>query len=151
MAKTRDSRIGRRAQGRDTLVGSSPRALRRRHGVQLHPRVTDASRTEVTFSDGTRLTVRSVIWATGFRLDFSWIHLPIFDEQGRVVHRRGVTPCPGFYFLGLTWQHTRGSALLGWVKDDAEYIAQQIDAFAEAKRSPSGEDSADPVRVAQKT
>ncbi len=130
MAKTKDSRIGRRAQGRDTLVGSSPRALRRRHGVQLHPRVTDASGTEVTFSDGTRLTVSSVIWATGFKLDFLWIDLPVFDEQGRVVHRRGVTPCPGFYFLGLTWQHTRGSALLGWVKDDAEYIAQQIDAFA---------------------
>ena len=130
MAKTKDSRIGRRAQGRDTLVGSSPRALRRRHGVQLHPRVTDASGTEVTFSDGTRLTVRSVIWATGFRLDFSWIDLSVFDEQGQLVHRRGVTPCPGFYFLGLTWQHTRGSALLGWVNDDAEYIAQQIDAFA---------------------
>jgi putative flavoprotein involved in K+ transport len=150
MAKTKDSRIGRRAQGRDTLVGSSPRALRRRHGVHLQPRVKDASGAEVTFSDGTRLTVSSVIWATGFKLDFSWIDLPIFDEPGRVIHQRGVTPCPGFYFLGLTWQHTRGSALLGWVKDDAEYIAQQIDALAAAKRSQGGEDSPDSVRVAQK-
>jgi putative flavoprotein involved in K+ transport len=146
MAKTKESRIGRRAQGRDTLVGSSPRALRRRHGVQLHPRVIDASGTEVTFSDGTRLTVRSVIWATGFKLDFSWIDLPVFDEQGQVVHQRGVTPCPGFYFLGLTWQHTRGSALLGWVKDDAEYIARQIDAFARAKRS---DDSRNSIKIAQ--
>ena len=40
-----------------------------------------------------------------------------------------MTESPGLYFLGLTWQHTRGSALLGWVKDDAEYIAQQINAF----------------------
>jgi putative flavoprotein involved in K+ transport len=151
MAKTKDSRIGRRAQGRDTLVGSSPRALRRRHGVHLHPRVTDASGTEVTFSDGTRLTVSSVIWATGFKLDLSWIDLPIVDEHRRVVHRRGVTPCPGFYFLGLTWQHTRGSALLGWVKDDAGYIARQIDAFAETKRSQSGKDSPDPLRLAEKT
>ena len=146
MAKTKESRIGRRAQGRDTLVGSSPRALRRRHGIQLHPRVIDASGTEVTFSDGTRLTVRSVIWATGFKLDFSWIDLPVFDEQGQVVHQRGVTPCPGFYFLGLTWQHTRGSALLGWVKDDAEYIARQIDAFARAKRS---DDSRNSIKIAQ--
>ena len=100
----------------------------------------------MTFSDGTRLTVRSVIWATGFKLDFSWIDLPVFDEQGQVVHQRGVTPCPGFYFLGLTWQHTRGSALLGWVKDDAEYIARQIDPFARAKRS---DDSRNSIKIAQ--
>ena len=50
----------------------------------------------------------------------------MFDESGRVVHRRGVTESAGLYFLGLPWQHTRGSALLGWVKDDAEHIAQQI-------------------------
>ena len=146
MAKSKESRIGRRAQGRDTRVGSSPRTLRRRHGVQLHPRVVDTSGTEVTFSDGTRLAVSSVIWATGFKLDFSWIDLPVFDERSQVVHQRGVTPAPGFYFLGLTWQHTRGSALLGWVKDDAEYIAQQIDAFAGAKRS---DDSDDSIKIAQ--
>ena len=45
------------------------------------------------------------------------------------MQERGVTRSPGLYFLGLTWQHTRGSALLGWVKDDAEYIAQQIAAL----------------------
>ena len=70
--------------------------------------------------------MRAVIWATGFGVDHSWVDVPVFDEHGRVVHRRGVTESPGLYFLGLSWQHTRGSALLGWVKDDAEYIAQQI-------------------------
>ena len=44
------------------------------------------------------------------------------------MHERGVTEAPGLYFLGLTWQHTRGSALLGWVKDDAEFIAERIEA-----------------------
>ena len=44
----------------------------------------------------------------------------MFDENGRAVHERGVTTSPGLYFLGQLWQHTRGSALLGWVKDDAE-------------------------------
>jgi putative flavoprotein involved in K+ transport len=43
-----------------------------------------------------------------------------------VLHRRGVTESPGLYFLGLSWLHTRGSALIGWVKDDAEYLARQI-------------------------
>ena len=41
------------------------------------------------------------------------------------------SPVPGPYFLGLPWQHTRGSALLGWVRDDAEYVAQRIPAFAQ--------------------
>ena len=45
------------------------------------------------------------------------------------MHKRGVTPSPGLYFLGLSWQHTRGSALLGWVVDDARYIADEIGAF----------------------
>ena len=71
----------------------------------------------------------AVIWATGYRPDYSWIDLPILDSNGRLRHRRGVTDVPGLYFLGLTWQWTRGSALIGWVKDDAEFIAERIAAF----------------------
>ena len=134
--KTRDTRIGRRLQANeDTLIGSSPRGLRR-HGVEFHARAVDAAGSTVTFSDGTKLDVRAVIWATGFRLDHSWIDVPVFDAQGAVVHRRGVTESPGLYFIGLPWQHTRGSALLGFVKDDAEYLAKQIDVGA--PRDPSG-------------
>jgi putative flavoprotein involved in K+ transport len=131
--KTTASRIGRRMAGRDTLIGSTPRALRRRRGVEVHSRAVDAAGSTVKFDDGTKLDVDAVIWATGFRVDHSWIDVPVFDDTGRLVHRRGVTASPGLYFLGLTWQHTRGSALLGWVKDDAEYIAQQITTFAPAR------------------
>ncbi len=127
--KTTQSRIGRRMEGRDTLIGSTPRALRRRHGVELHGRTVGARGSTVSFSDGTDLEVRTIVWATGFRVDHSWIDVPVFDDDGRVVHRRGVTESPGLYFLGLSWQHTRGSALLGWVKDDAAHIAQEISAF----------------------
>jgi putative flavoprotein involved in K+ transport len=127
--KTTASRIGRRLEGRETLIGSSPRSLRHRHGVQLHGRTDDAAGSTVTFSDGTKLEVSAVIWATGFGMDHSWIDVPVFDANGRVVHQRGVTESPGLYILGLSWQHTRGSALLGFVKDDAEYLAQQIGAF----------------------
>ncbi|HET7379288.1 MAG TPA: multicopper oxidase domain-containing protein [Gaiellales bacterium] len=123
-----DSRLGQKLSRRDTLIGSSPRAVKR-HGVQLKPRATDASERSVTFADGTELAVDGVIWATGFGLDHAWIDLPVFGSQGEVVHQRGVTAIPGLYFLGLPWQHTRGSALLGWVKDDAEYIARHIAAF----------------------
>ena len=127
--KSTDTRMGRRLQGRDTLIGSSPRALHERHGVRLQRRAVGASGRSVRFSDGSELDVDAVIWATGFRHDHSWIDAPIFDDEGRVVHRRGVTDSPGLYFLGLSWQYTRGSALIGWVGDDAAYIADQIETF----------------------
>jgi putative flavoprotein involved in K+ transport len=72
-----------------------------------------------------------VIWATGFALPL--VHpTPVLDDTGMPVHQRGVTVSPGLYFLGLQWQHTRGSALLGWVKDDAEHLADHIARFARA-------------------
>jgi putative flavoprotein involved in K+ transport len=123
--KTVDSRLGRRLQHRDTLIGSSPRQLRRL-GVELKPRVTGASGRVIRFADGSTLDIDAVIWATGFRSDYSWIEAPVLGPSGHVTHRRGVTEVPGLYFLGLTWQHTRGSALVGWVKEDAEFIATQI-------------------------
>jgi putative flavoprotein involved in K+ transport len=134
---TVDSRLGRRLQYRDTLIGSSPRELRR-HGVELRPRAVDAAGRTVRFEDGSEVDVDAVIWATGYRPDYSWIELPLLDDTGRLRHRRGVTDVPGLFFLGLTWQHTRGSALLGWVKDDAEYIAGRIAAF-QRERAPAAD------------
>jgi putative flavoprotein involved in K+ transport len=64
------------------------------------------------------------------------VQLPVFDEGGRLAHQRGVTAAPGLYFLGLPWQHTRGSALLGWVKADAEHIAHCISARARSQPFP---------------
>ena len=89
--------------------------------------------------------IDAVIWATGYRPDYSWIELPVFDDDGRLRHRRGVTDVPGLYFLGLTWQHTRGSALLGWVKDDAEFIAKRI---AERQQSKAAAREGTPARTA---
>jgi putative flavoprotein involved in K+ transport len=114
--------------GRDTLIGSTPRGIRRL-GVQVHGRAVEADGGTVTFADGDRLEPGAVIWSTGYRPDHSWVGLPVFDESGRLVHERGVTAAPGLYFLGLSWQHTRGSALIGFVGDDAEFIAGRIDAL----------------------
>jgi putative flavoprotein involved in K+ transport len=125
MDKTVDSRLARRLKDRETLIGSSARGARRR-GIILHPRVTGAGGSTLTFADGTRQTAATVIWATGFRLDHSFVELPVFEDDGQVRHRRGITDVPGLYFLGLPWLHTRGSALLGWVKNDAQYIADRI-------------------------
>lgn len=125
--KSSDTLIGRRLRERDTLIGSSPRAIHRRHGVKLRKRAIDAAGSTVGFEDRTQLDVQAVVWATGFRPDYSWIEAEVFDDRGRPVHERGATRSPGLYFLGLSWQHTRGSALLGWVKEDAEYIAGLVE------------------------
>jgi putative flavoprotein involved in K+ transport len=132
--KTKDTRIGKRLQKKeDTLIGYRPRTLERL-GVAMHPRALDVSGSSVTFSDNTNLAVETVIWATGFQLDHSWVDLPVFDETGQVIHKRGVTESPGLYFIGLPWQYTRGSSLLGFVKEDAEYLGQQIAARNAMKR-----------------
>ena len=125
LKKSADSRIGRRARDRDTLIGSSRRGLRRL-GITVRPRAVGAAGGTVSFADGGVETPDAIVWATGFRPDHSWIDLPVFGEDGRLRHRRGVTEVPGLYFLGLSWQHTRGSALLGFVEDDARFIAARI-------------------------
>ena len=133
-----ESRLGSKLQYRDTLIGSSPRELRR-SGVELKPRATSASGRTVSFGDGSELEVDAVIWATGYRPDYSWIDAPVLDADARLVHRRGVTAVPGLYFLGLTWQWTRGSALIGWVKDDAAFLVERIAAVQEGKRQAVSE------------
>src|SRR5688572_14428429 len=72
--------------------------------------------------------VSGIVWATGFRYDFDWVKLPIFDEAGEPVHRRGVTQFPGIYFLGLRWLYKRKSAFLlrAGPAEDAAYLADQI-------------------------
>jgi len=71
--------------------------------------------------------ITSVIWCTGYGFDFDWVRVPVFDEGGSPVQRRGVTAAPGFYFLGLHWMHTFKSGLFSGVRSDAEYIAEHID------------------------
>jgi putative flavoprotein involved in K+ transport len=137
--KTVDTRLGRRLRTRDTLIGSSPRRLRKRYGVELKPRMVGAEGRTARFEDGSKLEVDAVIWATGYRPDYGWIELPVFDEAGRPRHRRGITEVPGLMFLGLTWQHTRGSALIGWVRHDAEYIAERIREYQGSHTSQAGE------------
>jgi putative flavoprotein involved in K+ transport len=132
LQKSVETRLGKRAQSLDTLIGSSARELKRRYRVTIKPRVVAASGRKIRFADGSEQEFDAVIWATGYSPDHSWLDVPVLDAEGRLRHRRGVTDVPGLYFLGLSWQHTRGSALLGWVKDDAEFIANEIDTKAPA-------------------
>ena len=132
---TATSRLGRRMQARgEFIIGTNRRRLRRA-GVRFRPRLVDADGHTVRFADGGRLEVRTVIWSTGFRSNYSWIRIPGLANDGRIAHHRGVTEVPGLYFLGLSWQHTRGSALLGFIQDDAAYLADRIAAGRQAATS----------------
>jgi len=125
MQMTTESRLGRRMSSREFVIGSSRRRLQAA-GVRFRPRVADAHGRTVRLADGTSLDAGIVVWATGYRSDYSWIDIPGVIRDGKVIHRRGVTEVPGLYFLGLSWQHTRGSALLGFVHDDAAHLAGLI-------------------------
>ncbi|MDQ0822451.1 putative flavoprotein involved in K+ transport [Arthrobacter sp. V4I6] len=70
--------------------------------------------------------VTSIVWATGFVQDFSWLQVDAFDANGRPQHQRGVSSEPGVYFLGLPWQSRRGSSFIWGVWHDAKYVADQI-------------------------
>jgi putative flavoprotein involved in K+ transport len=132
---TVDSRLGRRMSRRDFVIGTNRRRLERA-GVRFRPRLVDAEGRTVRFADHRLLEdVGVVVWATGYRSDYAWIYLPGVVREGQVVHRRGVTEVPGLYFLGLSWQHTRGSALLGFVNDDAAFLADRIQAQHRATTS----------------
>jgi len=117
------SRLGRRMQARGEFVVGTDRRRLKEAGVRFRPRVVSADGRTVRFADGSSLDVDVVVWATGYRSDYSWIDVPGVLRDGRVVHRRGVTEVPGLYFVGLSWQHTRGSALLGFVGEDAAHVA----------------------------
>jgi putative flavoprotein involved in K+ transport len=74
--------------------------------------------------------IRTVIWAGGFRFDYSLVRLPVFDPFGFPVTQRGVTQFPGLFFLGMPWLYKVKSGLLFGVGEDAEYLAGQISAQA---------------------
>jgi putative flavoprotein involved in K+ transport len=80
----------------------------------------------VTELDLAAAGVTSIVWATGFAVDYSWLQVDAFDESGRPKHQRGVSSEPGVYFLGLPWQSRRGSSFIWGVWHDAKYLADQI-------------------------
>jgi len=77
--------------------------------------------------------ISSVIWATGFKFDFDLVKLPIFDEDGYPLQKRGVTEYPGLYFVGLPFLHTSQSGLIAGVGGDAAHV---VSAIAAGEKAP---------------
>ena len=126
IAKPLDGERGR-LHKKTILVGPSLKKISQRHGIELVDRTVDAAGRTMIFEDGHAVDVDAVVWATGFRPDYGWVDLPIFGDDGRPHHDRGVVDeAPGLYFLGMQCQYSYGSGLIWWVKDDAAYLVEQV-------------------------
>ena len=96
-------------------------------GIESTPRVAGVQSGRPQVEDGRSLPVEGVIWATGFRPDYDWIDLPVFDERGYPRHQRGIVrEAPGLYFVGLHWLHKRKSALFVGVGEDADHVVERL-------------------------
>ncbi|MCZ8522167.1 MULTISPECIES: flavin-containing monooxygenase [Paenibacillus] len=128
LSAPRESILGRAMRRRpDPIFGLELRELVREGRVRWKPGAVDGAGERVVFADGSEERPSSVVWATGFRPDYSWLAVDgALDPQGRPLHDRGVSPAAGLYYAGLPWQHTRGSALLCGAGRDAAYLAERI-------------------------
>lgn len=126
---TRESMVGRKIRSSgDPIFGYELKQLIQDRKILLHPRTISCCFDIFTFQDQEQLKIQNVIWATGFSSHFGWLQIPeVFDSHGQPLHQRGITPVNGLYFLGLPWQHKRGSALLLGVGEDAEFLASQLE------------------------
>jgi putative flavoprotein involved in K+ transport len=112
----------------EQIYGLELKRLIHANRIQIKPRAIGAEKGNILFEDGTSVQAQNVIWATGFRSDFDWIALPgVLDTKGAPLHDKGVSPVHGIYFVGLPWQSRRGSALMGWVGQDAKYVMSKLD------------------------
>ena len=123
--------IGRKARHQLSNRGLPLARVRRkdliRAGIERVPRVTGVRDGRPTLADGAILDVANVIWCTGFVPDFSWIDLPVLDQEGEPRHVRGVVESePGLYFIGLFFLSSGASSLIGGVGRDARHIAGHI-------------------------
>lgn len=135
---TMNTPIGRRARPKilsngAPLIRVKPTDLTAA-GIERVPRVAGVQDGLPLLEDGRVLEVANVIWCTGFHPGFSWIELPVFGEDGELVHERGVVGDePGLYFVGLEFLYAMSSVMVHGVGRDAEYIARHI-----ASRVPAG-------------
>ncbi|MBZ5506664.1 MAG: NAD(P)/FAD-dependent oxidoreductase [Acidobacteriia bacterium] len=122
--------VGRKA--RPKLLHRTPPLIRvkpsdlDRAGIQRVARVVGVRNGMPLLEDGRTLEVENVIWCTGYDPGYSWIDIPVFDEQGDPVHQRGVAAIDGLYFLGLQFLYSMTSATVTGVGRDAAYVVQNI-------------------------
>ena len=120
------------AMGPDPVIGNRLARLGEESNIRLVGRAVAADDGEVLTAAGERIRPDAVVWATGYRHDWSWLDPSLRDGDGQPRHDAGVGAVPGSYFLGLYRLRTRGSALLGFVGRDAERLMARVVATASA-------------------
>ena len=125
---SRESRIGKFLMKADPFPGKGLGLMQlRQRGVAVVGRLLQVDGKTFTFASGETATMETVIWATGYREQTDWIALPeAKEEHGNLLHHRGISPVPGLYLIGRSWQWTRGSALLTGVGDDALHLTKHL-------------------------
>jgi putative flavoprotein involved in K+ transport len=114
-----------RAHGRDVEVGPRKR---------FEPtRAPESSRLNLDLRKG---EIRSIVWATGFQPDYSWLHVPVLDHKGRLQHDGGVVDAPGLYALGLPVLRRRKSTFIHGAEDDARDVVDHLIAYLAGKTKP---------------
>jgi putative flavoprotein involved in K+ transport len=83
--------------------------------------------------------IRSIVWATGFRPDHSWIDMPVFDRKGRIRHDGGVVEAPGMYLMGIPFLRRRKSSLIDGAGDDARDLSDHLVSYLGGDRAVGSE------------
>lgn len=121
------SKLGQILKKNDPIIGKEVKPLIKEGKVKIYPRTVGYRDGKIHFDNGKDMQPQNIIWATGFVPDYDWLDISnIFDEKGLPFHERGVTKEPGLFFLGLSWQYRRGSALLLGVGEDAKYLVEKL-------------------------
>jgi putative flavoprotein involved in K+ transport len=133
--------IGRKVRPKALTIAAPLERVRPKElaaaGIERVPRTTGVRDGFPNLEDGRVMEVSNVIWCTGFRPEFGWIDLPVFDESGEPIHERGVVESePGLYFVGRFFQFAFTSSLIGGVGRDAEYIVKHLASRRRSARSP---------------
>lgn len=127
-APTNSFKAKKLRQRGDPVIGTSLKALLKSGAVTIRAEAVDMNDGVVTFADGTNGQYSTIIYSTGYTLDYGWLNIPqALDEKQMPIQKEGASQAvDGLYYLGLGWLRSRNSALVGGVGKDAEFIVSKI-------------------------
>lgn len=115
------------SQSKQPIIGTDVKGILKRDNV-IPVGKTKNAKGEIIVTENRKIdNLKNIVWATGYRPNFSWIDGLELTKDGYPKHHRGISNIEGLYFIGLPWLHTRGSATLGGIKNDAEYLTDYIE------------------------
>jgi putative flavoprotein involved in K+ transport len=127
LSASKHSWLGKQLSTRmQPVIGTNLKQILAKDNVAPVGRSLDGNGHTIDFEKGQIDTIKNIVWATGFRPDFSWINNVTLDEKGYPENQRGIGKQEGLYFIGLPWMHTRGSATLGGVQNDAKFLMEHF-------------------------